>query len=246
MIKKFLKKVGVIIMGLSIFSLIGCSEIDKEQAADVEQLLQKKYNQEFEATHIGGRYGTGNDGTVTTYLHPKNNEDLLFSAVMNEDGKLVSDNYIPRLISHSVNEVIKRELGSEGIDSETNTVVMEADSSSETNPEISLREYVNSYKPGYFSADMIVKESPGLTPEKFESALNAVYTAGLKTDFQVAIHVISDGNYEACHKEFMKQIQISDSMYVDFDVVNEMKLYIDSEGFHVFEVGKSASDKVGE
>lgn len=238
MLHKLLKKVSVVVMAISIFSLIGCSEIDHQQAADVEKLLQEKYDQEFKATHIGGRYGTANNDTVTTYLHPANNESLVFKAVMDKNGVLVSDSYIPRLISDSLNHILKKELEVAGIESESNTVVMDADSSAETNPKISLEEYVKTYKPGYFSADMIVKETPNLTAEQFEKALTAVYQASTETTFQVAIHVISNDDYEECLKKFKSMSDISDSMYADYKVVDEMKLFIDTEGFHIFQAGK--------
>lgn len=238
MLKKILKKASVVVMAVSIFSLIGCGDMDKQQAADVEKLLQKKYDQEFKATHIGGRYGTANNDTVTTYVHPVENENLVIKAVMDKNGELESDNYISRLISDSLNQILKKELGAAGIESESNTVVMDADSSSETNPDISLEEYVNKYKPRYFSADMIVKETNNVSPETFEKALQEVYKAGLNTTFQVNIHVISKDDYEACLKKFLELSEISDSMYVDFEVVDEMKLFIDSEGFHIHQAGK--------
>jgi len=52
MLRKLLKKVSVAVMAVSIFSLIGCSAIDQQQAADVEKLLHEKYDQKFKATHI--------------------------------------------------------------------------------------------------------------------------------------------------------------------------------------------------
>ncbi|MEH7355236.1 hypothetical protein V7150_16900 [Neobacillus drentensis] len=162
----------------------------------------------------------------------------MIRAVMNKNGDLVDDNYISRLISVSLNQILKKELATAGIESESNTVVMDVDSFSGTNPEISLEEYVKTYKPGYFSANMIVKEIPNVTAESFEKALQAVYKAGLDTTFQVAIRVISKDDYEACLKKFKSLSEISDSMYVDYKVVDEMKLFIDSEGFHVFQAGK--------
>lgn len=241
MFKKILKKASVVVMAVSIFSLIGCGDMDKQQAADVEKLLQEKYDQEFKATHIGGRYGTENNDSVTTYVHPVDNEKLVVKAVMGKNGELESDNYIQRLISDSFNQILKKELGTTGIESESNTVVMDVDSSSETNPEISIEEYVNKYKPKYFSADMIVEETANITPEIFEKALQEVYKAGLNTTFQVNIHVILKDDYEACLKKFLEQTEISDSMYVDFEEVDEMKLYIDSEGFHVHQAGKGGA-----
>lgn len=244
MLKNILKKVSGVVMALSIFSLIGCSEIDKQQAADVEKLLKEKYDQEFKATHIGGRYGTANNDTVTTFVHPKENENLVFKTVMNKEGELQSDTYIPRVISNSLNQILKKELDGAGIESETYTFVMDVDNSSEKNPDISLEEYVTTYKPGYFSGQMIVKDDPDLTAESFEKALQAVYQAGLQTSFQVTIRVISEEEYEKCKEEFIKLPEVTKTWFLDYNVVNEMKLFIDSKGFQVYQSG--TQNKEGE
>jgi hypothetical protein len=245
MLKKFLKKVSVIIMTFSIFSLLGCSDMDKNQAADVESLLKEKYGREFKVRSIGGRYGTGGTQTVTTYVHPADDESLSFKAVMNKDGELVADGLIPRVVSNSLNQVLKQELDKDGIDSETITVIMDADSSSETNLGITVEEYVTTYKPGYFSGDMIVKNTPGLTAEQFEQALTAVYKAGLDTTYQVMIHVIAEDEYETVRKNFTKAAEVSNAWFADYNVVNEMKVFIDSKGYHIFQAD-SGSSKAGE
>lgn len=248
MLKNILKKVSGVVMALSIFSLIGCSEIDKQQAADVEKLLQEKYDQEFKATHIGERYGTASNDTVTTYLHPSNNENVVFSAVMNKDGELVSDSYIPRLISDQLNQILKEELASKGIESDTYTFIMnnEKSSFSETNPDISLKDYVTTYKPQYFSGHMIVKESPDLTPEQFEAALSAVYEAGLNTIYQVGVRVIAADEYAKCLEEFKQLPEVSSSWFLDYNVVDEFDAVLDPNGFNYQKVEAQASTEDGE
>jgi hypothetical protein len=239
MFKKFLIKVSVPVITISILSLLGCSDIETRKAEDVEKLLQEKYKKEFKVTHIGGGNGTeAKETETTTYGHPFDNESLVIKAVVDKNGELVADNYNPRLISDSLNQVLKKELESAGIEGESNTLVMDADSFSESNTEISLDEFVKTYKPEYFSADMIVKETTNVTAESFEKALQAVYKAGLNTTFQVNIHVISKEDYQACLKKFKELSEISNSMYVDYEVVDEMKLYFDSEGFHIHQGSK--------
>lgn len=226
-----MKRVGIIIMAFSIFNLMGCGYVDNQQAGKIEKMLEEKYNSQFKATHIGGRYGTANNDTVTAYLHPINNESLVFSAVMTKKGELVSDNLIPRIVSNEINEILKDELEGFGVESETFTFVMKADSSSEINQEITLKEYVNKYKPDYFSAHMIVKESPGLTAETFEQAIKGIYNAGLSTTFQVNIRVISKEEYLTCVEEFLKLPSVTSTWFSDYSVVKEMMLYIDADGY---------------
>ncbi|WHY76958.1 hypothetical protein QNH20_23180 [Neobacillus sp. WH10] len=91
---------------------------------------------------------------MTSYLHPAVNKNAIFSAVMDKDGGLLADSFILRLISDQLNQIIKEDPAAKGIESETFTFIMnnETSSSSETNLEISLEDYVAAYKPEYFSA----------------------------------------------------------------------------------------------
>lgn len=244
MLYKLVKKVSRVVIAVSIFSLIGCSDTtDQQQARDIEKVLQEKYKQEFKATHIGGRYGTANNDTVTTYLHPAEDKSTLFSAVMSKDGELLADSYIPRLISNELNHILKEDLSSKGIESETFTFIMnnEKSSFSETKPEISLEDYVRTYKPEYFSGHMIVKETPNLTPEQFESAITAVYEAGLKTIYQVGIRVISADEYEKCVKDFKSIAEFSSSFFIDYNVVDEIEAVVDANGFNYQKAGTAHS-----
>ncbi|WP_155922232.1 hypothetical protein [Bacillus sp. EB01] len=241
MLKNLRKRVSVSIMMLmSIFSLIGCNAIDKSQAAAVEELLEKKYNQEFVATAIGERYGTANNDTVTTILHPKGKEELVFEAVMNKDRELIADTYIPRLISDSINGILKNGLKTQGIESETNTVAMGSNSAGESNTKITIEEYVQSYKPKHFSGHMIVKEKAGLTSEQFEEVMREVYDAGNQTVFQVKIRVIAEDEYEKALRDFRKQPDITDSWFRDYNVVRNIVAVVDANGFNYME--KDARD----
>lgn len=244
MLKKLLKKVSAVVMALSIFSLLGCSSIDQNQAEEMESLLQKKYDEEFVVTHIGGRWGTGTNDTVTTYVHPKKKKDVVFKAVMSKDGELIADGYIPGLISQAFNQIVESELSKEGIVSHTNTASMGADSSSETNTKISVEKYVKTYKPDYFAADMIVKEAADITPKKFENALRAAYKAGLNTNYQVGIYVIAKDDYEKCLENFKIEPDVTDAWYIDYDVVKQIDAVVDGNGFNY--LIKKPSPKEGE
>lgn len=222
-------------MLMSMFNLLGCSYVDKQQAAKFESLLEEKYNKEFTVTHIGGRYGTANNDTVTSYVHPIDNEDLVFMAQMTKEGELVSDSYIPMSISKKINEILKEELGGIGIESETLTAIMNANSSLETNPNITIDEYITTYKPEYFSATMIVKEKGNLSEEDFEEVLSTIYQKLSQTHFQVDIHVIAEEEYEECLENFKSLSRVANAWFIDYTVVDTMELLIDSNGFKTFE-----------
>jgi hypothetical protein len=122
---------------------------------------------------------------------------------------------------------------------------MQADSSKETNPNISLAEYITTYKPGYFSAHMIVKEHANLTGEQFKQALEAVYQAGLKTTFQVGIRVISAQEYEEALNEYKQLPGVTSSWFRNYNVIEEIDAVVDGNGFN-FQSKTSGADEVVE
>lgn len=220
---------------MSMFNLLGCSYVDKQQAAKFESLLEEKYNKEFTVTHIGGRYGTANNDSVTSYVHPVENEDLVFMAHMTKEGELVSDSFIPISISKKINHILKEELEKVGLESETLTLIVNADSSLENNADITLEEYITTYSPKHFSATMIVKETPNLSEGHFEEALFKVYEELLNTHFQVHIHVISEEEFEECQEKFKVLPRVANAWFIDYIVVNEMMLLVDEDGFQMFD-----------
>lgn len=154
---------------------------------------------------------------------------------MSREGELVSDGYIPNIISEQINQILKEELRKKGMEIESKSVIMRANSSTETDSNITLEEYVMKYKPGYFSGDMIVKETSDITPEDFEDALKAVYKEGKNTMSQFHIHVISKDEYEKSLENFKSTSYVSDTWFIDYNVVKEMKVWIDTKGFQIFE-----------
>ena len=92
------------------FSLIGCSAINQEQADQAISFLEEKYKQKFVATHIGERYGTSTNDTITTILHPEGKEYVTFKVITTKDGELVADGYTGALISEQFNTIMKKEL----------------------------------------------------------------------------------------------------------------------------------------
>ncbi|WP_156520719.1 hypothetical protein [Oceanobacillus sp. Castelsardo] len=230
--KKLMKKLGIILIAISMFSLLGCSEVNQKQADQAVSLLEEKYNQKFVATHIGERYGTATNDTITTIVHPEGKENLIFKTKVTKDGELIGDGYIPKLISDQFNNILKKELESIGIESETFTLAMKTNSSGETDTSITIEEYVKKYQPGFFSAQAIVKGTGNITGEQFEQALTRAYEAGAETIYQVQARVIPEAEYEKAREEFIKLTDVSSSWFLDYNVVEKIDAVADPNGYN--------------
>ncbi|MGN7943121.1 hypothetical protein [Virgibacillus sp. 6R] len=81
--RKLLKKVSIVLIGISILSLLGCSDLNEETANVIEEKLSEKYNESFEVKYLGERWGTKSNDTVTTYVKAVDS-DIMFTAVMDK------------------------------------------------------------------------------------------------------------------------------------------------------------------
>ena len=227
-----MKKVRMLLSTFFLLSLLGCSSLNEKQAEQMVNLLEEKYEEEFVVTHIGQRYGTATNDTVTTYVHPKENENLSFKAIMTKDGQLVGDGYIPVLISDQFNDMMKSELEPLGIESETYTFIMKARSAGETDKSITIEEYVEKYQPAYFSAHMIVKDTGDVKGEQFEQALLKAYGAAQSTTYQIGIRIIPADEYDEAAKAYRKLSVVKDSWFSDYDLVDEIDAVADGNGYN--------------
>ncbi|WP_068673707.1 hypothetical protein [Oceanobacillus sp. Castelsardo] len=235
-------------MAISIFSLLGCSEMDQKQADQAVSLVEEKYDQKFVATHIGERYGTATNDTITTILHPEGEESLAFKTITTKDGELIGDAYVPILISEKFNEIMKKELEPLGIESETYTFIMgtEQSSAKETDTSISIGEYVDKYQPRYFSAHMIVKDTGDVKGEQFEQALLKAYQATNETMYQIGIRILPADEYEEAAKDYRTLPEVRDSWFRDYDLVDEIDAMADGNGYNFIHHSDPRYNKAGE
>lgn len=100
--KKIIMKVGLIIMALTtMVTMSACSKINNDTANDVCSALSEKYGESFVAVKIGDRFNTD---SAKLYVHPADNEDILFTARINKDTGAVEDNYIEEKVNYQVEE----------------------------------------------------------------------------------------------------------------------------------------------
>ncbi|GMK42097.1 hypothetical protein PCCS19_51560 [Paenibacillus sp. CCS19] len=242
MINHFVQKVSVVaMMMVSVASLIGCSASNQERAEDALALLKSKYSQEFIVSPSGSHNVTSSKGMLSVVAQPADNDRIVFKAVLDKDGTLKSDTYISRIISGHMNELLKQELGAIGIESETYTYFADTNgkSGAETNPSITLAQYVQAYQPSYFSGFMIVKDTSDLSPDQFEKALTAVYKAASDRPYQVEVSVIASDQYEQAADSFARQPDITSGWFSDYKVLQKFDAVADEKGYH-YQITKAA------
>lgn len=114
---KYIRKIVLVIMTAALsMSFTACMRnLNNNNAQEVTNLLNQKYGIEFEVRSIGNRLASDKADTVTAYCYPKNNEKVIFEAIMNVEHETVSDDYPVRLLEVEAKEMIESEFSENGI-----------------------------------------------------------------------------------------------------------------------------------
>jgi len=219
------RKVGVILMILSLFSLIGCSDIDKKTATKITNALQEKYGEEFECKSLGNRFGTATNDTVTGYCYPSNEPSVLFMVVMDKDGNLVEDTFIPSYVTNELEKAIVEEFQSQNIVAHVNAVLSVNDEMAEfrLTSNFTLNNFLKEQPTNRFTAHIIIDESSDV--EKLGTSIYDVYsTLSEKYPHLVLgsyVRVLSNSDFLKCANEMDQNPTVSKTFFNDYNVKGE-------------------------
>lgn len=269
------KKVGLSIIALLTFSLVGCDVIlkavddgltkvnnnfdtdlkEKDKAEAIAQ-MKEKYGIDFKVHDIF-REVYSNESTV--WMHPVDNPDIKFQVDLDSNNKVENDNFIGMQLSNEINKILKDNLppgvemasiihpwGDSNKSSESNQILNKNrekvgfdpingknNKSIDTNPNVTLKEYIQTYNPEYFSGYMIVKDTGSITPEMFEKAFKEVYKATSNRMFQANVHFITPEKYAECHKGFTERLATNSGFLYEFDT-KEIGFQANEKGFFIY------------
>lgn len=196
-VKKYWIKAVIIIMSiLTSFSAIACTNINIDTAKKVCAALEEKYGEEFEATHIGGR--SMGDPTAKLYVHPKNNESLVFTVITDPSGK-VDDDYSVRLVMNEVEKELVGCMNDVGIICVVNAIVT-VNGIDETNRQISPNEFVKKHQIDSVLVTIALNEQ-GLNADKTYEALQE-FSLKYNFDMSTYVFVYDAENYALCSNAF--------------------------------------------
>lgn len=214
---KTIMKVGLIIMALTtMVTMNACSKINNETANDVCAALSEKYGESFVAMKIGDRFNTD---SAKLFVHPADDESLVFSARINKDSGKVEDNYIRAIIANEFKNEIKENLAAYQVPCGLNVGLLCHDASDETNTKISVNDFAEKYSLSGITVYLPVKSS--FIPE---DAIDDIVTAFKKTNETFGINVsamvyrISDEQYDACVEDMSSYPDITNTWFDSYGV----------------------------
>ena len=203
--KKIIMKVGLIIMALTtMVTMNACSKINNETANDVCAALSEKYGESFVAVKIGDRFNTD---SAKLYVHPAENESLLFTARINKDTGLVEDNYIEEKVNYQVEDTLKKAFEQNGISVVSRCMVVTKDPLSVDNGDYTPQSFSEKYGFNHYTIYLVLKEGDYSAADVLSAVKSVNETVGVK--LVIAGYVFEDNGYSECASEIQSTPDIS-------------------------------------
>ncbi|MEC5271191.1 hypothetical protein [Caldifermentibacillus hisashii] len=234
MFKKLGRKVGVILIIMSILLLMGCRYLDKYTAERIEKALTEKYGGTFEVLALGNRYGTMTNDYVQADVKAVDS-DVVFSAKMSPKGEILADNYAGTLVSKQLEEMLNSKLESEGITVKSFMTGFGNVDAGEIEIGTSLDDYIAKNKPEFFGGYIVVKESPNNTGAALTKALQDTVHAVQNIEISINVWVIPKENFDKIATDFSQLSDVDNSWFDDKDTLSNFLVFVNSKGADIDE-----------
>lgn len=226
---RIIKKVGLLIMALTtMITMNACAELNQQTSSDVCNALSQKYGKNFVATKIGDRFNTDH---AVLYLHPENDESLVFTATIDRETKEVSDNYIRRKMSLSYSEDLVKSVDSSIAEIGVSAMLTCTDPSEETNFDITADEFSEKYSLSQITFYITIKNSC-VKEEAVKEIVSVVLEKQDSWDVEISalIFNISDSQFDSCVSDMAISPKINSSWFSEYDCIgNSAFTFTDGE-----------------
>lgn len=192
----------------------GCMQSSSNTAEEVCTALSDKYGEEFQAVSIGDRIDTNHS---KLYVHPISNEEVLFTAVIDDNTGKITDNYIVETVNLQIKDKLKENCKKKGIETEARVMAitrngLEINTNKKHSPESFMKEYdLNNYL-----VYLIAKQNDITTEEIKEVIKKTEEELNIK---MLVVGYILDEGYDECSEEMKKYPEISKTMIESYNPV---------------------------
>lgn len=208
-------------MEASIFDIIG-NGISNEEISNVIKLkLHEKYGEEFVVKMIGNRYGMDSNDTVTTFCSPKDNDRLLFTAILNKEQTILKDDYIFRSMKFELEECIEKLFEEKNFDV---IVRIETIGINKFDEKLTVQEFIDKFNNFNFLAYIITKNivSKEILKEIYENLRNKYNNIYLKS----LIYMLEEEDFYECFETIKSSPVISIAFIEQYVIKDEIIMNI--------------------
>lgn len=226
--KKVFRKVALIMAAALSMSFSACMRtLDINNAQEISNLLNQKYGIEFVVKSIGNRLASDKADTVTAYCYPKNNETVIFEAVMNLKRELVFDDYPVRLLEVEAKNIIEKKFAEKDITATVDVSIARISASEKLigaklndviaeNPNISLT----------FTTILCDGANARTTYDTVVTLLKEFYNGNPKMLLGTTVWKYSDNSYADCRDEINSIPHISNTVLEQYSPISKVNIAI--------------------
>lgn len=216
-------------MELSIFDVIGNGISNKEISDVIVRKLYERYQVEFVVKMIGNRYGTNSNDTVTAFCYPKDNESLIFTAILNREQTILEDDYMLRYVTFELEESIKKEFEKNNVDAFAKVEIIGKNKLDEF---LTVQEFIDKFDNFNFLAYIVSKnkvsnEVLNNVYKNLENKYSNIYLKSL-------IYMLEESGFDKCLEISQVRPTITETIIRNYSVIDEaiMKI-VDKQIFRI-------------
>lgn len=205
---KIIKKVGMLIMAVgTMITMSACTKMNKDTAEEVCRALEEKYGQAFTAVKIGDRLNTEH---AKLYVHPDEQEELLFTAKLDRTTRMVSDDYIVTKVCFKVKEAIEKAFEEENITSVSRCMIVNSEEKVFEKKDWEPASFMEKHEYDHYTMYLVLDEK-NASSDSILHVLKKV-SADLQVKMVVTVCLFGTEAYEACKDEMMQYPEMSLTM----------------------------------
>lgn len=227
----------------TMITMNACSGMNFETANDVCKALTEKYGEPFVAVKIGDRF---NSDSAKLYVHPADDEELVFPAWINKNSKEVEDNYIRTIVANKLKQEIKSNFAFPPTEYELYLDLLCHDPSDETDRNISVEDFANKYSLSAITVYLPIRSS-FISQKTIENIAMALQKVNKKTGIGVYIMVysISDEQFDSCAENMRCYPDITNTWFDSYGVEGTAMISV-KEGIVTPQISEIIESIVGE
>lgn len=203
----------------AMISMNACSRINDNIAKEVCDALEIKYGEEFKVLKIGDRLNTNH---TKLYVYPVDNEDIVFTAIIDRDTREVEDDYVVEKVNCQVEKEVNKAFELYDIKVFSSSYIIDKNEIITKSNNYTPRELYEDNAFDHYSIHLIIEGSK-CDAIKIQEAIKK---ANLKIGVNLLIHiyVFDEENYYDCLQEFIDLPKVNSSIvnqhspYSVFDV----------------------------
>ncbi len=208
-----MKQIKICVILFMVFLLLSCCISSFSDENTVVDYLEDKYSKDFEATHIGREIDK-----TKLYVKSESDDSIIFTAYIDDNGD-ISDDYVNRVILAKTEKMIEDEMSAHGIECSVNVVV---DKVNETDPSLSITEFMDKNSLEYLYMRLIVEESSFTQAEVKDvfKHLNCLQ----QINYAVNGYIMTTDTYSMCKDDFETYPSVNTTKIKSYKPIDSFRL----------------------